>query len=37
MQQSVNDANTLVAGYMALRRAVGMLGLTLPFVLGFGA
>jgi hypothetical protein len=37
MQQSVNDANTLVAGYMALRRAVGVLGLTLPIVLGLGA
>ncbi len=37
VQQSENDAHSLVLGYLTLRRAVGLLGLTLPFILGFGA
>ena len=37
MTQTTKEPSSLVIGYMTLRRAIGLLGTSLPFVLSFGA
>ncbi len=37
MQNPANDSGSLVASYLTLRRAVGVLGIALPFILSLGA
>lgn len=37
MQHSADDSRSLVLSYLTLRKAIGVLGISLPFVLSFGA
>lgn len=37
MQHSENDSRSLVLSYLTLRKAIGVLGISLPFVLSLGA